>query len=206
MTKSTAAIFAAILLSAPATAAAANQSPNSPTNPMFGAAQNQVRFDSIFNFDLYSSNTMVFSATYSQPNSFLRLPGRRSITIGRISGHTHYRAVSPDNFTHEYKLIRDPENRRRDISQMIFGLSQDLVFWHTDKFYAGFGIGPFWKEYKDSNRGFIGSHFMTGERLFVGYRAGALSLEVIASHYSNGHLSVTNRGLNGVGAAILYSF
>jgi hypothetical protein len=151
--------------------------------------------------DEYARGTRLSFVSYSQPNTFFRLPGRRNLHLGNIHGTTHWYVNPPENFTKRNQVHK--QKQFRDISQMFFGISQDAVIASGHGFYFGVGAGPYVKE---STHDFVRSKFMFGERAFVGYTFGQLSFELVAHHFSNGHLDNMNKGLNGVGVGASWGF
>ncbi|MDR0449427.1 MAG: acyloxyacyl hydrolase [Rickettsiales bacterium] len=170
-------------------------------NPMLGGFRNSIKFDAVAFIDQYDPKVQNYMASYSQPNSFFRLPGRRNIHAGYINGRTNYQAVPQSGYHRSVKIRR--EETTQDISQMVLGLSQDVSLLDIGGFYTGLGIGPFIKEF---GRGFVGSQFMFGERFFIGYRFERFGAELVALHYSNGHLTEMNNGLDGFGLGIHWNF
>jgi hypothetical protein len=170
-------------------------------NPILGESRNSIKFDAVGFVDTYSSGTRSYFLSYSQPNSFFRLPGRRNLSVGYIGGSTNWYTVQTETYHRSKRNAVD--GHKHDLSQMFFGISQDVALYSADKFYTGVGIGPYFKE---RFCGFVESRFMMGERFFIGYRLGDFNVEFVAHHFSNGHLTEMNQGLNGFGAGVQWNF
>ncbi|MCL1785790.1 MAG: acyloxyacyl hydrolase [Alphaproteobacteria bacterium] len=165
-------------------------------NPMFGEFENAFRMDGFYAIDGWADRIATLMFTYSQPNSFFRLPGRRGLHVLRITGDT--KGAKDMSMRREYNVQTGSR-----IAQWAVGLSQEVVFWSPGNFYFGAGIGPFVKEQKND---FLGSEWMAGERVFVGYSFGQFHAELAAQHFSDGHLNQLNNGMNSVGIAVGMSF
>ncbi|MCL2629358.1 MAG: acyloxyacyl hydrolase [Alphaproteobacteria bacterium] len=171
-------------------------------NPIFGDFQNQFRADITWQVDHYAAAVRNFVIGYAQPNTFFRLPGRRSIHLGYMAGTTHWWAIEPTDPNARGKKI-EKRCQHRSISTAMAGFMQDLVFLSAYNFYLGAGIGPY---VKDHRRDFVQTNLIIGERAFLGYRFERFNVELIASHFSNGHLSLLNRGINSVGLGVTWNF
>lgn len=192
-----AAFAAAPFIGAAAMAARPDSAPaKAAESLMFAGRQNALRVDALYSVDPYADNIFLFGLAYSQPNSFFRLPGRRSLHAMYFTGRT--KGTAPPAVLRSQGISPD-----KNISVWAFGISQDVVFASLGGWNFGAGIGPFVKERKND---FMGSKFMVGERLFAGRMWGAFGLEINAQHYSNGHLTPINRGINTVGLGATYAF
>ncbi|MDR2685782.1 MAG: acyloxyacyl hydrolase [Rickettsiales bacterium] len=171
-------------------------------NPMLGDNQNSIRIEGVNMVDWYARDIRVFYLSYAQPNIFFRLPGQRNLQMVYISGRTKYSPEYRPGRLHSVQMVNGETSR--DVSQFAWGLTQDVVFLSGWGFYMGAGIGPFVKEYKND---YIGTKFIMGERFFAGYRLNnSFNLELVAHHFSNGHLSAMNKGLDGFGLGIAWNF
>lgn len=151
-------------------------------NPAFLGAQNAIRTEfgaSISNktFEALLNAQII----YSQPNKILRLWGRVNIEVGGFVGF----------------------GVPKSLNLAMLGISQDgiLPIWSdlAHSLYFGVGLGAYIKSKADSR---VGSAFTFGERAFVGYAVGRFTLEIYVKHYSNGTLSVPNKGYNFAGIAL----
>ena len=168
-------------------------------NIMFRGYKNALRLDFFHDvFDNYSNSISMFTASYSQPNTFFRLDGRRSIHASYMFGKIRASGASSEWRRQLYDVPL-----RRDVSQFAVGLTQDAVVYKTTNWYFGGGVGPYVKEHKDD---WLASNFMFGIRVFAGYNLGKLGLEFILHHFSNGHLTELNRGQNTAGLGVSYNF
>ncbi|MCL1892582.1 MAG: acyloxyacyl hydrolase [Alphaproteobacteria bacterium] len=168
-------------------------------NIMFGDRKNAFSLDVTHDFtDGYAQNVWNFQLNYSQPNMIFRLQGRRSLHLLYITGKTKGAAPLERLRLYDYDI-----EKNANVSQFGVGISQDAVVWNPGRFYFGGGVGPYVKEYKND---FISAQFMFGIRGFAGYSFGRVNAELIYLHFSDGHLSELNRGMNTFGLNMSYSF
>jgi hypothetical protein len=164
---------------------------------MFGSRKNSFRMDGVYDFtDSFAKDIKMFMLSYSQPNRFFRLQGRRNMHLVAFVG-TSKGVATPA------QLSRYPVNNDENISQLGIGLSQEAVFWNAKKFYIGAGAGPFVKQYKND---FLASQFMFGFRAFAGVALGRFNAELGFQHFSDGHLTELNHGINAFGIGVSYNF
>lgn len=149
-------------------------------NPMFGEYQNQAKiYGGSYVGDTQFERASVFAmAEYAQPVTFLRLPARVNLHAGLSSG--------------------------TDITWTITGGSLDVVLLSSGRFYAGAGMGIFYRN-KQTMR--LSSRFTFGERGFIGYRiSDKLSTEIFVQHFSNGDITDRNLGYNFAGVGMVWNF
>jgi lipid A 3-O-deacylase len=179
-------------------------------NPAFLGRENQIRLDggvSIGSKGIegyrkvhadgsktnYTPNLIFAMFSYSQPNTFFRVNGRRSIELGGMRGREHGRIQKEEGDT--------TKNYSR-YNQVIGGAMQEFVFG-GESIYATAGIGIYYAS-KATDR--IGSRFSFGERVGLGFNAGAMNIEAFARHFSNGSVTKNNSGQNFVGLSLAYKF
>lgn len=148
------------------------------------------------NMDKYSKDIQTITISYSQPNTFFRLDGRRNIHAAYIWG------VSTGAGTLK-KLVKAGFSDHNRISEFAIGLTQDVALLKNERWYFGSGVGPYVKQYKDD---WGSGRFMFGIRAFTGYSFGSFNVEFILNHFSNGHTTELNKGLNSMGLGLVYSF
>jgi hypothetical protein len=91
-----------------------------------------------------------------------------------------------------------------DLSFVAIGISWDIAFFDWRGFYAGIGIGPY---YKSSMDRYVSSRLTAGPKFFIGATlAGHWRAELFTLHFSNGDLTPVNKGFNFAGFALTHSF
>jgi lipid A 3-O-deacylase len=167
-------------------------------NPIFGDAQNQISVKASIGTGGSSMYNLLgirwkmepfsfFSVEYSQPITFFRLPARQNIEIGTTYGFDK----------------RDGEDWSH-YSWPIIGLSMDPVLLHTERCYAGVGVGPYIKWQVDSRQD---SRFVFGTKVFMGCRVNnSFGVELFTKHFSNGNLTPINAAYNFVGLDVNVNF
>lgn len=121
-------------------------------------------------------------ATYSQPLTLLRLPGRVNVNIMQNTAY----------------------DSARGLSFFGIGLSWDIAFLNWRGFYVGAGIGPY---YRDNYDRWVSSRLVFGEKFFIGKKITEnWRTEFSTIHFSNGDLTNTNYGFNFAGFSVNYSF
>ena len=164
---------------------------------MHGDQKNSLRLEATYDItDRFSKTVFNFQFSYTQPNTFFRLEGRRAIHLLYISGTT--KLLEP---VAELRFYGVSENK--NISQFGVGITQEVAFWKAGGFYVGGGIGPYVKEHKND---FVNARFMFGVRGFAGYSFGDFNIELLFLHFSDGHLSELNCGMNTFGLGVSYNF
>ena len=122
------------------------------------------------------------SITYSQPNQFFRLPGRRNC---------------------EFIMHRGAGEFSR-FNNLIWGLSQDVISPSLWRMYLGFGIGGYIKS-EQTDR--ISSLFTFGQKGFLGVQVmEQIRLELFTRHFSNGTLTNTSTGYDFTGLSVIWNF
>ncbi len=123
-----------------------------------------------------------FMLSYAQPMNILRMPGR--INISAIQ-----------NFGYE---------SGRGLSFFGMGASWDIAPLQYRGFYAGVGIGPYYRNHRDrwvSSRLFFGAKIFIGKNISEHWRG-----ELFTVHFSNGDFTPVNHGFNFVGIGVNYGF
>lgn len=121
----------------------------------------------------------ILEAKYSQPSDFFKIPARKNI---------------------EFITAKGIDDLRKYNQDIVFGLSQEVLFLTLDKIYSGFGLGAYIKVAATDR---ISSKFTFGQRVFIGYRANdRINLEMFVNHFSNGTLTSLNSGQNFVGLSL----
>ena len=142
-------------------------------------------------------NLFIYSIRYSQPNTFFRKPGRRSleagIFIGKDGGTDHQVG---DTFYPETLSVSQ-------YNQTFMGLSQDIQLFNIGNLYLSAELG-FCIKNRRTNR--INSQFTFGEKATIGYNFGNLSAEAYIRHFSNGFLTEPNSPQNFYGLRCSYHF
>ena len=181
-------------------------------NPAFLGKENQIRLDggvSISNKGVegyrrvrsdgsktgYAPSLIFGMVSYSQPNTFFRVSGRRSIEIGGLRGRSSGRVEKEDGGTTTSKNYSKYD-------QVIGGAMQEFIFGR-ESLYATLGIGIYYAS-RATDR--VGSNFSFGERLGIGFNLGAANIEVFARHFSNGSVTKANSGHNFAGLSLSYKF
>lgn len=166
-------------------------------NPMFGSKQNQIMLHSGMSFRSNGFEKLFHaSLSYSQPDTFFRLPARNNIEAGVIRGEDWEEGESTKYFKNELNLSQ--------YDTTILGLSKDVAVLSGTNSYLTVGLGAYIKN-QTSNR--IGSKFTFGQRIGVGYRFDSgLNIELFARHFSNGSLTQENSGQNFAGLSTGFSF
>ena len=120
---------------------------------------------------------------YSQPGTFFRLPMRQNL-----------------NIVNNIDYSRNPSGK----SFVMAGISWDAAIVDWRGFYFGLGIGPYYRDLKDSR---VGSRMMFGEKIFMGYKIEKnTALEFFFQHFSNGDFAEPNLGFNYIGLAGVFNF
>lgn len=147
---------------------------------------NQISLDMGVSFrgDGFEQDLHIATTTYSQFNSFFRLPGRRNLHLSRYQGNTGL----------------DGEGPEEDIA--MFGLSQDVMIGRGEVYFLA-GLGAF---IGSDGTDRIGSKFVFRERLGVGVYRGYYNLELAVHHISNGSLQEPNQGENFAVLSLGYRF
>lgn len=166
-------------------------------NPMFSNHENQISGYFGMGSKTWYFETSLFSTflRYSQPDKFLRLPGRLSFETGGMFG------------------FKD-KNRNIDYSQYnqaFFGFTQDVLIFYTKNTYIGVGLGGYIKtrdEFEnDVTRPRVNSIFVFGVSAYLGQKiTNDVNLELFYKHFSNGKLQLKNIGHNFIGLSINYNF
>ncbi len=149
-------------------------------NVMFGDAQNQFKIlggyaVSETEFEKPSKFAML---EYAQPVTFLRLDSRINLHTGL--------AANGDN---DWGFV---------------GGSLDVALLSLGNFYAGAGIGAF---YRSAATPRLDSRFTFGQRVFIGYKiTQRWTAEAFAQHFSNGDITDRNLGYNFAGIGVVWSF
>lgn len=168
---------------------------NAATNPMFDAGdENTIRAYTAQGvggghlghlvwpgFWDVSPQTMIM-AEYSQPMTLLRMPAR--VNVSAIQ-----------NIAYE---------SNSGLSFIGGGISWDIapISWH--QFYAGVGIGPYYRNNMDR---YVSSRLVFGPKFFIGMRiAEHTRVEFFTLHFSNGDTTPVNHGFNFAGINIGYGF
>jgi hypothetical protein len=123
-----------------------------------------------------------FGITYSQPQEFFRLPGRRNLEFMRHKGFGEFSRFN----------------------NWIFGGSQDVISPSLWRMYLGFGLGAYIKSEQTER---ISSLFTFGQKGLFGVQVKEyLRLELFARHFSNGTLTNTSSGYDFVGLSTIWNF
>jgi hypothetical protein len=183
----------------------AAQSALAAGNPIFGENRNQLLLNIGQGFD--SGELIAFkhlnkpapfymiALSYSQPESFFRMPARQSLSIVKTLGFG-----SKDY----YGKCRHDRCEWKDYSSEIFMLSEDVAFLHAERWYFGAGMG-FAMQGKRNMR--MNTKFALGFKLFAGYRiSDGWSLEVAMQHFSNGDTGEENNVYDFWGIGIAHNF
>ena len=174
-------------------------------NPFFGGNRNQVHFMLGHGFD--SGELILFkhldrpvpyymaALSYSQPDTFFRLPGRYSVGAiktlgfgrGDYYGKCHYGQCDWGDYSAE-----------------IFMLSQDVALLHGEKWYFGAGAGlAIQGKYNER----LNTKFLIGFRMFAGYRINDnWNLELVMQHFSNGDTGTQNNVYDFYAIGVAYNF
>ncbi|MCL2331467.1 MAG: acyloxyacyl hydrolase [Proteobacteria bacterium] len=175
-------------------------------NPFFGDRRNQVQlilgqgFDSgeliLFNHLSNPAPYYMIALSYSQPNTFFRLPGRQTIsaikTLGwgkhDYNGKCRFDACDWGNYGDEIAM-----------------LSQDFVFsFFHRRMYAGAGSGV---AVQGQQNGRLNTKFLIPFRMFIGYRFNdSWNAEFIMQHFSNGDTGDQNNVYDFFALSVLYNF
>jgi len=174
---------------------AANAAARESPNPMFGDANNQIGFYGGWGTDartLYPDLTHfvpfgILQLQYSQPITFLRLPGRVNVQVGGMAGWGK----------------KDGEDWR-DYNHFLAALTWDVALIHWRQLYFGAGLGIAMKSGTDVRQD---SRVMFTPRLFLGYHfADRWGVEAFFQHYSDGNLTPVNGSYNFIGLGVTYRF
>lgn len=157
-------------------------------NPMFGEHENQISgYIGMSSKVLYLENFYSSFWRYSQPDHFLRLPGRASFEFGGALGFKGWNGIDYSQY-----------------SQMFFGFLQDALVLYNEKFYYGVGIGAYIKT-RVTNR--ISSLVVFGPSMFIGFKINdSFNTEIFFKHFSNGKFTERNIGQNFIGFSVNYNF
>ncbi|MCL2338972.1 MAG: acyloxyacyl hydrolase, partial [Proteobacteria bacterium] len=134
--------------------------------------------------------------SYSQPNTFFRMPGRRTISAiktlgwgyGAYNGTCHFNACDWRQYGNE-----------------IFMISQDFAwpFWRN-KMYAGIGAGVAIQGQQNDR---LNTKFLIPFRMFIGYHiTESWNAELIMQHFSNGDTGEANKVYDFLALGISYNF
>ncbi|MDE1464868.1 acyloxyacyl hydrolase [Spartinivicinus poritis] len=166
-------------------------------NPMFGDKKSQVMLHGGMSFRSKGFEKLYFGGiSYSQPDTFFRLPARNNLELGVFRGKNSKNDPTNKSFKDDVDLSQYDLN--------MFGISKDVALLSGTNAYLTLGLGAYIKD-NDTNR--IGSKFTFGERLAVGYRFNnGVVLELYARHFSNGSLTKENSGQNFAGLSAGYTF
>lgn len=175
-------------------------------NPFFGDKQNQVHFMLGQGFDSgelilakYINRPVPYylaSFTYSQPNSFFRMPGRQSMSFIKTIGFGRESYFGHCPYDCEWG----------DYSAEIFMLSQDFAIqpfdWKKTYFGAGLGVAVQGK-YNDR----LNTKFLIPFRMFAGHRINdSWNVEFVMQHFSNGDTGDRNGVYNFYALGVAYNF
>ncbi|MCL2538341.1 MAG: acyloxyacyl hydrolase [Alphaproteobacteria bacterium] len=180
-------------------------------NPMFGGNRHQIHvmlgqgFDSgeliLFKNANRPTPYYMLALTYSQPNTFFRLPGRQSINLIKTQGTGSRRAGDYDG-----RCLHGWPCEWYKYNSEIAMLSQDVVLWSpfAGKLYFGTGAGlGVQGRYNDR----LNTKFLIGFRMFAGYRmTERWNTEIIMQHFSNGDTGTNNYVYDFYGIGVSYSF
>ncbi|MBN1325020.1 MAG: acyloxyacyl hydrolase [Alphaproteobacteria bacterium] len=173
-------------------------------NPFFGDTRNQFMVNigqGVNSFALISTPTELvpfnmIQLQYSQPTEFFRLPARRSINVIQTIGYGKKYQYTDYEKTFEWNWT--------DYTIQIVLLSEDFIFYNTDKFYFGSGLAV-GVQGQENER--IGTKFLTGFKLFAGYKVSEkMNCELFSQHFSNGSTDPQNYSYNFWGLGISYNF
>ena len=180
---------------------------NSDTfNPFFGDKQNQVHlmvgqgFDSgeliLFRHLDNPAPYYMLALSYSQPNTFFRLPGRQTISAiktmgwgkGDYSGGCRFDACDWKKYGNEIAM-----------------LSQDFAFsFFNRKVYVGAGAGVAVQGRQNQR---LNTKFLIPFRMFIGYRFNdSWNAEFIMQHFSNGDTGTENNVYDFLALGVSYNF
>jgi len=175
-------------------------------NPFFGDKQNQIQLVLGQGFD--SGELILFkhmdrpvpfymiALSYSQPNTFFRIPGRQTISAIKTLGWGR-----EDYFGGCRYNVCDWGDYGTEIAM----LSQDIaVPFFNRKAYAGLGVGVAVQgKYNDR----LNTKFLLPFRMFAGYRLSeSWNIEFIMQHFSNGDTGTANNVYNFYSLGVAYSF
>ena len=95
----------------------------------------------------------------------------------------------------------DAQKYSQDI---ILGISEDAIVFHTQRFYIGATLGAYIKSQKTDR---ISSKFTFGQKFFIGLKFLQNSaMELYVRHFSNGSLTELNSGQNFMGLSYTINF
>ncbi|MDR2685768.1 MAG: acyloxyacyl hydrolase [Rickettsiales bacterium] len=155
-------------------------------NPFFGDKQNQLGLAIGQGFD--SAELILFkhldvpvpyymiAASYSQPNTFFRLPGRQTIGFTKTLGFGH----------HNYgkHAVWTGHTDWQEYGNEIAVLTQEVGFALTQRTYLGAGIGIAIQGKQNAR---LNTKFILPFKMVAGWRmTDSWNLELIMQHFSNG--------------------
>lgn len=161
-------------------------------NPAFGDKQNSIRFEFGASVRGYGfENHYQAEFIYSQPNHFFRLHGRLNLEIGGFFGFGSKGGINLGALNLAFAGVSE------DILLPLF------VSENSGNLYFGVGIGGYIKTKREAR---VGSNFIFGERVFVGYFYDSFNIEIFIKHFSNGTIERPNRGHNFFGVTAGWVF
>jgi len=166
-------------------------------NPIFRGYKRQIRlafansvgsgpFPTAFHPKKFE-NMYDYEITYSQPNQFLCFMGRLNIDLDFIDGNKNL----------------------SNLSQITFGVMEEIVLAHFNFVYATIGLGVYYGSHTTSR---IISRFYFGERVVLGVNFNPFDVEIFMRHFSNGDLGGSDlsikgsSGYNFLGLALAFNF
>ena len=153
------------------------------TNILFGDAKHQISVHGGVSLRHQFENLYMLEIQYSQANTFFGLDARQNIELITARG------------------FGDAQKYSQDI---ILGISEDAIIFHTQRFYIGATLGAYIKS-QTTDR--ISSKFTFGQKLFIGIKFLKNSaIEIFVRHFSNGTLTEQNSGQNFMGLSYTINF
>ena len=153
------------------------------SNILFDDAEHQISVHGGVSLRSKLENLYLFEIQYSQANTFFGLDARQNIELITARGFGDARKYSQD---------------------IILGISEDAIIFHTDRLYLGAQLGAYIKS-QTTDR--ISSKFTFGQKLFIGIKFLKNSaIELFVRHFSNGTLTEQNSGQNFMGLSYTINF
>ena len=153
------------------------------TNILFGDAKHQISVHGGVSLRHQFENLYMFEIQYSQANTFFGLDARQNLEL-----------ITARGFGNAQKYSQD----------IILGISEDAIVFHTQRFYIGATLGAYIKSQKTDR---ISSKFTFGQKFFIGLKFLQNSaVELYVRHFSNGSLTELNSGQNFMGLSYTINF
>ena len=133
-------------------------------------------------------------ASYYQPNTSFRLPGRQSVNVMQTFGWGESRHRSRDGYVWDWT----------GFETTFLYFQQDVALFYGRNWYTGMGMGM-GMQARENER--VGTKLVFSFKVFAGYAVtDSLRIEAFMHHFSNGSTQVENYSYNFMGVGFGYSF